>query len=86
MSQNGEQGTGATAKSPNCPTPSTLQDNMPHLDALFTNLGRGVTPNFLDFMSGVSEMVAFHTDCDQSGEVEGLPAQNMSRIKCRFCS
>ncbi len=86
MSQNGEQGTGARAKSPCCPTPSTLQDNMPHLDALFANLGRGVTPNLLDFLRAMEEMVAFHTDCDQVGEVEEHPAQNMSQIKCRFCS
>lgn len=86
MSQNEKRGTGATAKSPSCPTPSTLQENMPHLDALFANLDRGVTPNFLDFMSGVSEMVAFHTDCDQSGADGQTPESERSQIKCRFCS
>jgi len=86
MSQYREHSTRARAKSRSCPTPSTLQDNMPHLDALFVNLDRGITPNLFDFLNAIEEMVAFHTDCDQVEQSADCQAQNMSQIKCRFCS
>ncbi|MBA7479866.1 hypothetical protein ES707_15307 [subsurface metagenome] len=86
MSQNREQHTGARAKSPCCPTPSTLQENMPHMDALFANLDRGVTPNLLDFLSAISEMVAFTAKCDETEGRSENDGQKRSQIKCRLCS
>ena len=47
-------------------TVSTLKSKLPELDALFGNLEAGQTPNFLEMMSAISEMVAFYTNCDTS--------------------
>lgn len=44
------------------------------------------TPTFLDIISGISEMVAFHTDHDQISDDRFLLSEKMSGKKCRFCS
>lgn len=65
---------------------NTLAEQMPQTDRLFEMLGAGVTPNFLDIMSSISEIVAFDTDPDQISEDLDLLEENMSQKKCRFCS
>lgn len=64
----------------------TLAEQMPQMTSLFTALAAGITPNFLDVMAGISEMVAFYTDHDQNDAADKLLEEKMSGIKCRFCS
>lgn len=64
----------------------TLAEDMPEMTRLFAILDSGVTPNFLDIMRGISEMVAFYTDHDQISEDLELLEEKMSQKKCRFCS
>jgi len=59
---------------------------MPQMTRLFEILDAGVTPNFLDIMSAMSEMVAFYTDHDQNSAAEKILREKMSQKKCRFCS
>jgi len=65
---------------------NTLAEQMPQMQRLFEILDAGVTPNFLDVMRGISEMVAFYTDHDQISEDLELLEEIMSQKKCRFCS
>lgn len=65
---------------------NTSKSDMPQMAALLDNLDRGITPNFLDFLSAISEMVAFYTECDQIDKVRKLTDQKMSVKKCLFCS
>jgi len=64
----------------------TLRRNMPEMDKLFTALDAGVTPNFLDIIAAISEMVAFYTESDQISEADKLLEEKMSQKNCRFCS
>lgn len=65
---------------------NTLKEQMPQMTRIFEILDSGVTPNFLDIMRGISEMVAFYTDYDQISEELELLEEKMSQKKCRFCS
>lgn len=62
-----------------------LKSNMPHLSALFDNLSIGITPNFLDMMYVLEEIVAFSTKCDQFEDDPLKKNFGMSEKKCRFC-
>ena len=64
----------------------TLRNHLPALERLFTGLDAGTTPNFLDMMSALSEIVAFYTDCDTPADEIDVLIQSMSQNKCRFCS
>ncbi len=86
MSQNQEQHTGATAKSRGDGCYDTLRADLPRLDALFTNLDRGITPNLLDFLSATEEIVAFIAKCDETEGRSENDGQKRSQIKCRLCS
>lgn len=62
-----------------------VKSRMPQMAALLDKLDEGASPNFLDIMAGISNLVAFCTECDQkTGE---LPEENfyMSGKFCRFC-
>lgn len=63
----------------------TLKSSMPQLDALFVKLARGEHPDFWTVMTAISEMVAFHVDCDIKQEGPTNICENMSQKKCRFC-
>ncbi len=63
-----------------------LKKHMPALHRLFEILDAGATPNFLDIMAGISEMVAFYTECDQFDAASKLLEEKMSGKFCRFCS
>ena len=65
---------------------NTLKINLPQMASLFDNLSAGVTPNFLDMMSVISEMVDYYTNCDTADEQFEMFLQNMSSKNCRFCS
>lgn len=75
-----------SAKSRACPAPSTLAEQMPALDAVFVGLAHGETPDVLQMMTAISEMVAFHTKCDSNSECNEIEQILMSQNKCRFCS
>lgn len=64
----------------------TLRAEIPALDNLFRILGHGGTPNFLDIMRAISEMVAFYTDPDLLESQESMRFFEMSGNFCRFCS
>lgn len=64
---------------------TTLPAQMPQLDELFRLLANGQTPDFLQFMAAVSEMVAFHVDCDINDSQLTTGPLRMSQKKCRFC-
>lgn len=55
------------------------------LRRLFEILASGRTPNFLEFMSAISDMVAFSTDVDSLKVSLDQLDKNMSQKKCRFC-
>ncbi|MBA7612276.1 hypothetical protein ES703_19512 [subsurface metagenome] len=63
----------------------TLKSKMPALHKLFTAPDEAYPPNFLDIMRGISEMVAFYTDCDQNSGRSILLEEKMSQKNCRFC-
>lgn len=58
---------------------------MPQLNALFVKLARNEHPNFWTVMAALSEMVAFHVDCDLNSSGPENNCENMSQKKCRFC-
>lgn len=60
--------------------------DMPALANLLDQLDAGSTPNFLDVMAGISEMVAFYTNPDLLESVEYKRFCEMSGKYCRFCS
>lgn len=64
---------------------NTLRAKLPNLDALFTALAEGETPNFLDIMSAISELVAFHTNPDFNPVDPPGEIFFMSPNFCRFC-
>ncbi len=64
----------------------TLKSQMPELSRLFANLDAGSTPNILDMIAAISEMVAFYTESDQIPEADTPLDQKRSIKKCRFCS
>lgn len=41
---------------------------IPELASLFAKMESGTVPNWHDFMSAVSAMVAFYTDCDSPSQ------------------
>lgn len=59
-------------------------ERLPNLDALFTSLTHGKTPNFLDMMSAISEMVDFLTVCDTNSGPCLDCGKNVSQKICRF--
>lgn len=64
---------------------TTIKTNAPALSSLLDALDAGETPNFLDVMAGLSQMVAFYTESDpNSAQQEGINIC-MSQNKCRFC-
>lgn len=63
----------------------TLNSQMPEMSRLFTDLGRGVTPDFLTFMAAVTEMVAIYVDRDLNPANDCEIILSMSQNKCRFC-
>jgi len=65
---------------------NTLAEHMPQMTRLFQILDTGVTPNFLDVIAAISEMVAFHTDSDTFDSADKILREKMSGNKCRFCS
>ena len=74
------------ARTPSDATLDTLKSRLPQMSALFRDLDAGYTPNFLDMMKALSEMVAFYTECDQIAEADAPLGERMSQNKCRFCS
>ena len=57
----------------------------PALGRLLDALDAGSTPTFLDIMAAISEMVAFHTECDTLESEQCLRFSGMSVKYCRFC-
>jgi allophanate hydrolase subunit 1 len=73
------------AKSPVDETHSTLKSHLPEMTALFAALDAGYTPNFLDIMKAISEMVVFYTECDQIDVALEILQKKESQKNCRFC-
>ncbi len=64
---------------------ATLKSQMPELSRLFANLDAGYTPNILDMIAAISEMVAFYTESDQIPEADTPLDQKRSIKICPFC-
>jgi len=62
-----------------------VQSRMPAVAHLLDALDAGGEFNFLDIMAALSQIVAFHTECDQIESAESLRFPEMSQNKCRFC-
>lgn len=60
-------------------------EHMPAVGRLLDFLDAGTTPTFLDIMAAISEMVAFHTECDSLESEQCLRFSEMSGKYCRFC-
>lgn len=58
---------------------------MPRTAALLDKLDAGTAPNFLDIMAGISDLVAFYTECDSISDDIGEKNILMSGKLCRFC-
>jgi len=86
MTDTQERGAAVCGQTPGDEYLDTLAEQMPQMTRLFTALDAGATPNFLDIMAAISEMVAFYTDHDQIDEVDKILRERMSQKKCRFCS
>lgn len=74
------------AKSPDQAYLDTLASDMPEMSRLFAILDAGATPNFLDIIAAISEMVAFYTDHDQIEADKVCELLKRSGKKCRICS
>ena len=64
---------------------NALAEQMPQMQRLFVILAAGGTPNFIDIMKAINEMVAFDPDFDQKGEAVRFAGENESGKVCRFC-
>lgn len=58
---------------------------MPAMGRLLDQLDAGATPTFLDVWAGLSESVAFYTECDLKDEDLREKNISMSGKICRFC-
>ena len=65
---------------------TTLRSGAPALASLLDILEVGGTPNFLDVMSALSDLVAFYTDHDTNSNDQELNGLGRSEKKCLFCS
>lgn len=86
MSNNQPRSTPVCALSPTDEYLNTLQEHLPALDKLFRILATGRTPNFLDVLKAISEMVDFYTNPDQLDEADKILREKVSGKNCRFCS
>ena len=86
MSTNQEQEARCAGRTASDAALDTLKSQMPELSRLFANLDAGYTPNILDMIAAISEMVAFYTNHDQFGADGQTLDEIMSINKCRFCS
>ena len=59
---------------------------MPQMGALLDKLDAGETPNFLDILTAISNLVAFATECDPNPNQLQEKNISMSGNNCRFCS
>jgi len=62
-----------------------VKSGMPAMAALLDKLDSGVSPNFLDILAAISDLVAFYTECDL--DLPDPVEKNilMSGKFCRFC-
>lgn len=67
-------------------TNTTLDEQPEALRALFKQLASGQTPNFLEMMAAISDLVAFNVDTDSIQEDHTDRLLKRSGKKCRFCS
>jgi len=72
-------------KSPDDEYRSRVFHDTPALGRLLDSLDAGTTPTFLDIMTAISEMVAFHTNPDLLESDESVRFPEMSQKNCRFC-
>lgn len=72
-------------KTATCGMSDTTPELPEALRRLLSKMESGVHPDFLDVMAGISEMVAFYTDCDSDADLEEIEKFFMSQKKCRFC-
>lgn len=63
-----------------------VKSRMPQMASLLDKLDAGVTPNFLDILAAISNIVAFTTEGDSLEDVESIRFFTMSVKYCRFCS
>lgn len=84
--RNLKQGTPCTGRTPAGEGQTTPFCDGGRLCSLFLILDAGATPNFLDIMAALSEMVDFYTNSDLKGDALQGACQNMSQNKCLFCS
>jgi len=63
-----------------------VKSRMPRTAALLDILDSGRSPTFLDIMGGLSDLVAFYTECDPKPDDPCEKIFTMSGKKCRFCS
>lgn len=63
-----------------------VKSRMPRMAALLDLLDAGTAPNFLDIMGGLSDLVAFYTECDPITDAGVDKKYFMSGKFCRFCS
>jgi hypothetical protein len=68
---------GGTSEPP-CP-------DLPALNALFTDLAAGITPNFLDIFDACPANVAFLIECDLFSDVRSDSSEKRSGKVGRFC-
>lgn len=64
---------------------SWVFEHMPEVGRLLDALDAGSTPNFLDIMAALSELVAFYTEGDLNQGCESTTFSEMSGKRCRFC-
>lgn len=64
---------------------SYVYSRIPALGRLLDALDAGTTPNFLDVMAALSDLVAFYTECDTLESGESVRFCEMSGKKCLFC-
>lgn len=75
----------ATTQTPSDEYLDALKSRLPQMASLFAALESGNTPNFLDMIAAISEMVAFHTECDQNSGSCEFDQEKRSQKICRFC-
>lgn len=66
--------------------PSTPKINLGQIRTSPVSQANSTTPIFLDVINDFSDLVDFHTKCDQFAHGEEPTGRNGSQKKCRFCS
>ncbi len=75
----------STDRNPGPALPDRLMSGCPEVVRMLARIDQGYTPNVIEMMSILSEVVVFSTEDDINTSSRVMVPEFMSQKKCRFC-